>query len=172
MYQPSVGTPTNAYDSYENASIRIKAPDNIKLYKDSVLIANPGEYAVIPLSGETDSANFQIVGIMINNGTAADNTNYGKLEVSISASVTLPNAQTGENETVNFNHTLEDAKNETTATNTASTQWDIRKTADGEAPVTSEDGETVTFTYFILKLAGRSGIPLQASPQITTSTAR
>ena len=149
VYQPSEATPTSAYESYENAFIRIKAPENIKLYKDGNLIALPGEYAVIPLSGETDSANIQIVGIMIDNGMAADNTDYGKIEVSINASVTLPNAQTGEDETVLFGHTLEDSKNQTIATNNASTEWDVRKTADGNAAETSGDGETVTFTYYI-----------------------
>lgn len=147
-YRNDQGDMVPAYSQYENVTITVTVPDGIVLLdytptSENTYTISLGNRSVTGGAGQT----LPLLARMTGNGTVPNETSYGKLGVSIAASVD-DGAQT-------FTYTLQDGSNKSAVTSEAKGEWAIEKTLVGTPSV---NGEEVTLTWRIKigKVAGEA----------------
>lgn len=151
---------TNLFTSYDDATLRLKAPEGIVLLSaegtplpvdEEGYITVLSETVAAPSSGSVEKT-FALKAVMTGNGRTANNTSYPALTVAFDTKVMV--CGTNEDDPQTEHHIaytdLNEKSNDTAMTGIADGDWTVRKAAE-----TSEDarvrksGENIILTYYI-----------------------
>ena len=156
-YRNDQGDMVPAYSQYEGVTITVTVPDGIVLLDYTPASENENTYEISlgnqPITGGAGQT-LSLRARMTGNGTVPNKTPYGKLGVSIAASVD-DGAQT-------FTYTLQDGSNKSAVTSEAKGEWKIEKALVGTPAV---NGEEVTLTWRI-KIGKKAGEALSSESSV------
>lgn len=134
------------YTQYDQVVFTFTAPANIELAASGLTKNQDGTYTYtltnLDVRSRGIASDFELSARMTDNGSAADNTAYGQLQVTATADVTAAVSLTS--------LTFADVpvlSNDTAIVNEATAVWDVRKSPGDADPVVDETAGEVTFAY-------------------------